>query len=278
MRSTGRAGSCLLSCERQRGAPVTFNVRPHSTMAKIDIRSEMADAVRRMGGSVIDDQLRDANFVNADYWFPDYEVVGELKCLSEDLSSSRSFNDRVSCLYASWIERGLVPPRYGRVSLSLRGIPLECAREFLHLIKRRFEVNVLKKANAQIKGIKKHLCRPDAKGLLLLANDGNYLLPPGVMAHLLARATRGQHRSINSVIYFSVNVLAVVPGISDPALFWVDGCLPDREPVPMALRGAIRSSWISQHSALVETPIYEVASCDPSQFENIQFRKDVAGA
>jgi len=247
-------------------------------MAKIDIRSEMAAAVRRIGGSVIDDGLRDADFVNADYWFPDYDVIGELKCLSEDLSSSRSFNDRVSRLYASWIERGLVPPRYGRVSVSLRDIPVECAREFLHLLKRRFEVNVLKKANAQIKGIKKHLGRPDAKGLLFLVNDGNYLLPPGMVAHLLARATRGQHRSINSVIYFSASVLAAVPGISNPALFWVDGRLTDREPVPIVLRESIRSSWMSQHSALVETPIYDVASSDPIQFENIQFRKDIARA
>jgi hypothetical protein len=37
-RSTGRAGSCFLSAERQRGAPVTFNVRRHNSSHSPELR------------------------------------------------------------------------------------------------------------------------------------------------------------------------------------------------------------------------------------------------
>lgn len=242
---------------------------------RIEVAKEMAACVRKLGGIVLDDSRENPHGPNADYWFPDHQVVVELKCLTENLVSKREFNDRVSKLHASWVRQGLLPPTApGKITLSLRDIPLKCAREFLDPIKRRLEVNVLKKANMQIKGTKKHLNEPNAKGFLLLVNDGDYMFPPGMMAHLLARSMKEQHKSIHSVVYFSVNEFVTAPGVPLPALFWVDGLLPNREPVPASLRQLLQQSWMAHHSSLVPGPIYEIAMKDDLDvLDQIQFGK-----
>ena len=146
-----------------------------------------------------------------------------------------------------------------------------CSR-VLDPIKRRLEVNVFKKANAQIKGIKRCLNVSNAKGLLLLANDGDHMFPPTMMAHLLARSMKEQHRSIHSAVYFSVNEFVTVPDVSLPALFWVDGLLPNRDPVPATLRELLQRSWMAHHSGLVPGPIYQILmKNDPDVLDNIQF-------
>lgn len=242
---------------------------------RIDVRKEMAACVRKLGGIVLEDSLENPQFSNADYWFPDHEVIAELKCLTEDLASKPEFNDRVCRLHASWVSRGLLPETaQRRITLDLRDIPLICAHEFLNPIKRRLEVNVLKKANAQIKGTKKHLGTPNASGLLLLVNDGDYTFPPSMMLHLLARSIKDKHKSIQSVVYFSVNEFVAVPAVSLPALFWVDGLVPNREPAPAALRKLLKQSWMAHYSSLVPGPTYEILmKNDPDVLDSIQFTK-----
>jgi hypothetical protein len=242
---------------------------------RIDVRKEIAECVRKLNGIVLDDLLQNPQFSNADYWFPDDQVVAELKCLTENLASKREFNERISRLHASWVREGLLPQTaQATTTLNLRDIPLKCAREFLNPVKRRLEVNVLKKANAQIKSIKKHLNAPNAKGLLLLVNDGDYMFPPTMMAHLLARSMKGQHRSIHSVIYFSVNEFVTIPDVHLPALFWVDGLLPNRDPVPARLRQLLQESWMAHHSGLVPGPLYEISMKNkPDVLDSIQFVK-----
>jgi hypothetical protein len=242
---------------------------------RIDVRKEMAACVRKLGGVVLDDSLENPQFSNADYWFPKHQVIAELKCLTENLVAKREFNERLSKLYASWVRRGLIPQTArGRITFRLRDIPVKCAREFLDPIKRRLDANVLKKANEQIKGTKKHFNASSAKGLLLLANDGDYMFPPEMMAHLLARSMKEQHRSIHSAVYFSVNELVTVPGVSLPSLFWIDGLLPNREPVPEELRDLLQRSWIAHYSGLVPGPIYEMPmKNEPDVLGSIKFAK-----
>ena len=240
---------------------------------RIDVPKEVAACVRQMNGVVLDDVLERPTFQNADYWFPDAKVVAELKCLTEDLTTNAIFNKRVSELYASWVKLGLVPrPTAGRVRMNLRDLPPRCAREYVDPIKKRLETSTIKKANRQIRETKQHFNVPDAKGLLILVNDGNYMLPPTMMAHLLFRILKGQHSNINSVIYFSVNENTSTPGIDTPSLFWIDALVPDREPVALEFREVLRTAWMAHHSSLVTEPIFEIEGNTHSDFiDNIQF-------
>lgn len=242
---------------------------------RIDVAKEVAACVRGLGGQVLDEVLHQPNFANADFWFPAERVAIELKCLTENLASKADFNESLEQMYATWVRRGLVPCSTGdRASLNLREIPLRCAREFIEPIKKRLEVSTIKKANRQLRETKRHFEAQDAKGLLLLVNDGNYMLPPTMMAHLLSRILKGQYSNINSVIYFAVNEVSTAPGIPMPTLFWIEAIPPDREPVNDDFLMSLRKAWMQHHSRLVPDPIYEFAgSSDPAFFDNIQFSR-----
>lgn len=245
---------------------------------RIDVPKAVAVCVKQLNGVILDEVLVQPKFANADYWFQDANIVAELKCLTEDLSTNAIFNNSVLALYATWVKRGLVPRTAGgNVRMNLRDLPLQCAREYLEPIKKRLEASTIKKANRQIRETKKHFNAPDAKGLLLLVNDGNYMLPPTMMVPILLRILKGQHSSISSVIYFSVNEHSTVPGIDMPSLFWIDALVPGREPVSSVFREALRKAWMVQYSHLVLEPIYEIeASMHANIIDNIQFVRDNA--
>jgi hypothetical protein len=241
--------------------------------APISVPNEIAACVRAMGGTVLDDVLEKPDFSNADYWFPEDHVVAELKCLTEDLSTSQEFGRSISTLYSSWVRRGLVPPlAKARTKINLRDLPPRCAREFLEPIKQKLQASTIKKANRQIKETKLHLGAPQAKGMLLLVNDGNYMLPPSVMSHLLGRMLKGQYSSIHSVVYFSVNMQSTAPNMPMAGQFWIDGLVPEREPVALAFRQRLHESWMRHYSTLVPEAVLEYkGSVQPEYVDAIQF-------
>jgi hypothetical protein len=245
---------------------------------RIDVPREMANCVRQLGGTVLDEVLVNPNFKNADYWFSEAAVVAELKCMTEDLATDAEFNSKATQLHKSWVERGLVAkPSASRARFNLRDIPPECAYEFIEPIKRRLESSVLKKANRQIRETKKYLKSPFAKGLLLLVNDGNFLMPPSVVNHLLGRCLKGQYSSINSVIYLSVNQFATMPGLDMPALFWIDALVPGRMPVDEMFRLKLQSGWMDHHASLVRDPVLRVhPPSEPDVVDGIQFLRPSA--
>ncbi len=242
---------------------------------RIDIAKEVAACVKQLDGTVLDEVLKDPGFKNADYWFSEANVLAELKCLSDDLVSNKTFNQNVAILYGSWVKRGLVPQTSAKsVRLSLQALPENCALEFLDLIKKKLDAGAIKKANRQIRETKKKFATPDAKGLLLLVNDGNLVLPPGVMAYLLSRILKGKHSSIHSVIYFSVNVNSTIPGFNAHGQFWIDSLIPERDPVAPEFRKAFRAAWFSHLSSLGLGPVIELDGKGSSELLNgIQFAK-----
>jgi hypothetical protein len=227
-----------------------------------------------IGGQVLDDTLKGPTFANADFWFPEFNVVAELKCLTENFQTSETVKARLTRLHTSWVQRGLVPyVGAKRLQLNLRELPIICAKELLEVLNKKREPSALKHANRQIRETKSHLGVPTAQGLLILVNDGNHMLPPGVVAHLLARVAKTQLSSIDSVIYFSANEVVSAPGIGSEVLFWVDGLLPGREPVAPKLRRKLKEAWFARHSSLLPEPISEIAMADPhTVFDGLQFR------
>jgi hypothetical protein len=242
---------------------------------EIDVEKEFAKCVRDIGGIVLEDQLKNPSFSNADYWFPKYRVVSELKRLSEDLSEKEDFKQDISELYQTWVREKLVPLAPSKVfRINTKNIPDVCTYQFLELIKKRIESSTIKKANRQIKETKDFLNAKDAKGLLLLLNDGNLAMKPDLMMHLLRRILNKQCTSISSVIYFSVNPTASAPGVNKPVLFWIDALLPGREAVDTDLRETLKNSWFDHHSKLVPGPFHEILMPnDPTLLEQIKFTK-----
>ena len=241
----------------------------------IDVEKELAKCVRTIGGVVLDDQLKNPSFSNADYWFPKYRVVSELKRLSENLSEKDDFKRELSKLYQSWMLKKLVPQIPNKViRINTKDLPEECALEFIEIIKKRIEFSTIKKANKQIKQTKEFLNEGDAKGLLLLLNDGNLIMNPDLVIHLLRRILNKKYTSISSIIYFSVNPKVSFPGVDMPTSFWIDAILPDRVPVDKTFRDELQNIWFAHHSKLIQGPIQEILMPnDPSILERIKFTK-----
>jgi hypothetical protein len=245
--------------------------------ARIDVEKEFAHCVRAIGGRVLDDELQGSRKpTNADYWFPEFNVVAELKRLSEDLMTSREFQKKVADRYSGWVRKGLVPrPVHGeKVFIEFGKIPEVCANEIADLLKRKIEP-ALAQANRQIKETKKLLRTPEAtSGLLILVNDGNHAHTPDMMRYLLGRIMGSKFKAIGAVIYFSANERVEIPGIAVDSRFWIDWVLDRGPEVPETLRITLRDQWLRHVSSKIKGPIMELyGPADPKSLAKIQFSK-----
>jgi hypothetical protein len=80
----------------------------------------------------------------------------------------------------------------------------------------------LASANQQIRESKETHNVPNAKGLLLLANDGNYSIEPEHMGLILAKhLNRGNYPHIDTVLFFTVNMAVQVHGDDAISRLWI---------------------------------------------------------
>lgn len=234
-------------------------------MNRLPVQEAFTGCVKNAGGLALDEVLRQPGFSNADFWFPQDNVVAELKCLSEDYWSRDDFSKSVARMYHSWVLKGWAPaPTSDRTFANLQDLPKQCSDELTAPLKKKLEDGTVKKANRQIRETKEHFGATDAKGLLLLVNDGNFALPPSMVRHLLARILNDKYSSINNVIHFSVNETVGVPGAETTARFWLQWGF-GRSPISKEFVEALRNSWFSHLSALTGERVYVLP---PSSLED----------
>ena len=201
----------------------------------IPVEASFNEFVKGVGGELVADLLPKApnESKNADYFFPTFNVVVELKCFEKDLFNTPEDVPRIGKIIErhnqnvtgsealQWI--------FGRTPT-----PKEYRRDMLSLARRHVE-NTVRKANKQIQATKDSLGIPDAKGLVLLANDGNYFLDPMQAFYLIIRVMIEHFMdcSIDGFVYFSVNVASKDPRSDRELMFWMPsyskegGDLPD---------------------------------------------------
>lgn len=240
----------------------------------INVAEAFADCVESIGGEVLDRILpQSPTFSNADYVFRGDGVVAELKCLEKDIISTSEFEQRATKMHARWVSEGRVlPPATSTVRMNLRELPEDCALEIIALFKARMEA-VVKKANSQIRETKKHLGMPNAKGLLLLVNNGNSSMELGMAFHVLARILKEKFSRINSLVYFSVNHPVRIPGITMPSLPWADPKIDRRDEVDRGFREKLRDAWFAHLSKLTSRPVgvFSMDGSDPSAMDDVTF-------
>jgi hypothetical protein len=90
------------------------------------------------------------------------------------------------------------------------------------LARRQIE-HTIRQANKQIRSTKKSLNRPEAKGLVLLVNEGNYFAHPAEALYLISRVMQDHflESAIDGVVYFTVNMAAKRPDNDRELSFWV---------------------------------------------------------
>lgn len=175
----------------------------------IDIEGELRVFVRSIGGEVVEDLFppQTRNFENADFVFRHEGVVAELKILTKDQSTAPDILQKTTAIYQRAVKQGLAPPIHGSgvKKLQASDLPVSVHREIADAHKQPVQSHV-RDASKQIKATKERLGMPDAKGLLLLFNDGNFRLQLDMIKYLLGRVLGPNFRSINSIIYGTANI------------------------------------------------------------------------
>jgi len=235
----------------------------------------MDAAVRATGGQRIRELVGvNPSFDNADYLFPKDNVIAELKSLEKDFLSDSAVGEKMRELYNRWVDEGKdVPSIYGAGVLQTDQIPVECARELINIFKDKLESRVLRKANRQIRDTKENLNRPEALGLLLISNEGNFAFDPAMVAHVLFHSLRSKFSSIEHVIFFSANLrVQTIP--SAPAPLFASIRFPNRrQPTPEFLT-RLGSRWFEALSAATgeKFPPFTLSEPSPAEIDRFRFR------
>jgi hypothetical protein len=183
--------------------------------------------VTSFGGELVANLIEDRSNSphNADYLFRSEGVIAELKAL-QDSSFNDAFRTKMGDLSGSWHQRGLLRI-YGTQRIHLDRLPPVCQQELINLIAGFLQNNLLKKANQQIRATKDLLGLPDARGLLVVASDGNEDLAPFDVVFFLNRLLQKRHpdgrpqfSSTHAILYFNPRMPAVLPSTGQAALLW----------------------------------------------------------
>ena len=223
----------------------------------IDIQAELTACLRRLGAVVSDDEPGSNKPRNADYWFPQDNVVAELKCLSQDYFDDQNYIDWLNNAYLDWVKRGLARPLPATTRVNLTDLPRECTDDVTSFIRKRLESS-LKDANDQIKVTRSLKETQDARGLLFLVNDGNYGLHPGLVQNALARSLH-KFSGINTVVHFTANMPSALRSVDQDVLFWCAWSAKRyKPPVDRGLLERIKLAWFSHLERTSGEPIPEL--------------------
>jgi len=198
-------------------------------IARTAVEQFFGDFVVKSGGQLVSSIISGSTLPpNADYYFRDSAIIGELKCLQID-SFGLNYQVKLQELVDSWMERRLYV-LYGRTQIDIRQVPPICQREWMDLIGAPLQRNLLAPANRQIRETKKLLNLPNLKGILFLSSDGNNSLQPYDVMYFVSRTlnkTRQdgsrQYSNIDGIVYFSLSMLSRLPDIPVPIQFWTGG-------------------------------------------------------
>jgi hypothetical protein len=211
----------------------------------------MNEAISKAGGQIVA-SLLPPNLAytpeNADYGFPERNVILELKSLQKELFTP-AYREKLRELAFAWRKQGLIHV-FGTAVLELKKLPLICQRQWLRLLTKSLQTRVVSKANSQIEQTKNLLNMPDAKGVLLLANDNTIDLDPLNLVILVSNILQkthpdgsAQYSSLNAVTFFSCNLPIISPLVSAPAFWWFNGHRPSSTPELSTLLIHVESCW-----------------------------------
>lgn len=239
----------------------------------IDIEGSFSNVVRTFGGEVLEDTFGTSlEFSNADYIFRDQNVIGELKRLVDDKSTDEDVQAKIQAKFDSWMRDGTIGPIYGRNMINSRSLPERCQRELMDVFKPALQRRILK-ANKQIRETASALGMSEAKGLLFIANDGNYALEADAAIYLINRILGISCRSINSVVYFTANMGASSPIAEKQVFVWIHAIRQKIiDPVDQDFVMRLFDAWRSHLEKLLNEPIEKILPEGPD-LERIRYDK-----
>lgn len=222
---------------------------------KLDVERTFTAFVRDHGGEVVEDLVGPSPpFPNADYLFRSARVVAELKRLAEDKSQDGALRAKINARFHRWMQQRLIGPIYGTVQIQSHTLPIQCQRELMAICVKPLKY-LIETANRQIKSTIGNLNVEGGKGLLIIVNDGNYLLEPDATMYLIGKALGKRYGSIHSVIYFTLNVYVESDKNSGPLLLWIHAARDSVPSVDCHFVDDLFAAWRAYLSRALRQPI-----------------------
>jgi hypothetical protein len=187
----------------------------------VDIESTFNQFVNFYGGKQVANMFENPiTTPNADYYFPEQNVIAELKCFENDMASGDGF-ERMEKLFESWLSRGLIKDdEFFKMAFGVIPYPQQCIKELWASIRKSIDY-VLDKAAKQVRETTQLLGKPDASTLLLLCNDGNYgLTHAEYMAMICDLMVHKYANEVDGFVYFTYNQTAIIPGSDIDKQLW----------------------------------------------------------
>jgi hypothetical protein len=188
----------------------------------INTEAEFDACVKSIGGIKVSELFQGSpTFDNADYWFEKYNVVAELKCLSEDKSTDKYIQEKTELIIRKYLPESKIVV-FGTCRVTTDKLSPACTKEIAELYRKPIR-GAMKKANRQIRETKKELKVESAQGLLILVNDENTAVDPSRINWILAETfRRDSFRSINSVLFVTLNLVGTHPATKNDLLVWIE--------------------------------------------------------
>lgn len=190
----------------------------------VDVEKFFNEYVEYFGGQVISKNNQNlTDRPNADYLFKSDNVIAELKCFQKDLFNSEEDIPRIFNFLDKWEDKKLIEQEDKiKIIVGSKELPKECYTDLLNACTKTID-RALHKANKQIKESKKTFSIPNAKGLVLLCNDGNYFVQNdvflGLVASLMSR--KYMESDIDGFVYFTLNQVSTIPNNELDWHLWV---------------------------------------------------------
>jgi hypothetical protein len=241
-------------------------------MNRIQIEPEFDEFVRQSGNVVIRETIaKSPTFQNADYFFPEDNIIAELKCLEQDKFNDPRTQEKLGRLWIKWRQRGDVSGRIPEIIHS-KNLPDRCQKDMYRVYSNPIRHRI-KKANRQIRETKKAMNLPDARGLLLIANDGNLALDPAAMVHILFESVRNNFSEIDNFVFFTANLFVRLSNPPKQSLIWFNGVIDDATAIGEPFIRKLFDGW-SQHISRVQgVPIETVENTEMSEFWKLSHPK-----
>jgi hypothetical protein len=244
-----------------------------SSVRPLPLERTFDSFVEHFGGELID-RLLPTQSKRADYLFRQQGVIAELKRL-EKQTFDADYHQKLTQLCQNWLRRGRVIA-FGRVHLNLGQLPPDCQREWLRLLESPIQRNILADANQQIRSTREALAMPTAKGILLLASDGNYCLQPPDVVTLVARILEKKKETgepifsaIRAVAFFSLNMFVGTPQAAK-CIYWMNGLRDMQDRELSAFLKHLELSWYNCLRNLLNEPIPRYERID-DDIESVKF-------
>lgn len=180
-----------------------WDIGPHDA---IPVEESMDSFIKEQSGIRISEMFKKTPvFSNADYWFEREKIVIELKEIKTEFLHSRSAKEQFFTLLE----------RLKNNELDISSFHSEFIRTARPALGR-----ILKKANQQIKETKEYFRIPEIRGCVIIVNDGFTSVDHDLVMALLCSNLKDSYKSIDCLIYLTVNRYVEIQGSDEPKLIW----------------------------------------------------------